>query len=398
MNIITGYRGEPHVTAQQVRYRNIATFGWSPRVIYGINSELDATVVSANEVSIASGMVSCQGCTAEIPLGTSESVSIDNGSQGMLRKDLIVVRYTKNASTGVESMSLVVIKGTPASSNPQTPSYTTGSISAGDTLVDFPLYRVNINGISIDSVDLLMDKVSVPHWVTTLTESINALRTRATNLETKIGTTAMGTTATTITAAIKELLGIIGTATMSTSATTVKGAVNGLINGLNSLRTRATNLDTKVGSVTMGTTATTVTGAVKELMGIIGTATMSTSATTVKGAINELLNKINSANSSITTLNTHDSNQSIVCVSVAFGNLTFDSTGAINSIKNVSESIPSGYSMIAAIPFASGSYAAYFYSCGMESANTVRIKLFRGEWTSVTQTNPSVVLICKKNL
>ena len=160
MNIITGYRGEPHVTSQQLRDTNIGTFGGGAYIL-DVGSQMAATVISANQVDIADGLLVAEGCTAEVARGTTESLAIDNGSQGMLRTDLIVARYTKAAGTAVEAMELAVIKGTPAASNPATPAYNTGVIADGDSPVDFPLYRVNLNGISITSVERLVDVVSI---------------------------------------------------------------------------------------------------------------------------------------------------------------------------------------------------------------------------------------------
>lgn len=161
MEIIAGYVGEPHVTSQQERNTNIGIFGSGVHIIGGVNSELEATVVSANLVEISDGMVVCEGCTAEVPRGTSDSLVIENGEQGMKRIDLIVARYTRNANTGAESMELVVIKGTSAASDPASPSYNTGLIADGDSPVDFPIYQVNIDGISITSVDALVDTVNI---------------------------------------------------------------------------------------------------------------------------------------------------------------------------------------------------------------------------------------------
>lgn len=160
MNIITGYRGEPHVTSQQLRDTNIGTFGGGAYIL-DVGSQMAATVISANEVQIADGLLVAEGCTAEVARGTTESMTIENGSQGMLRTDLIVARYTKASGTAVEDMELAVIKGTPAASNPATPSYNSGTIANGDSPVDFPLYVVNINGISITSVERLADVVSI---------------------------------------------------------------------------------------------------------------------------------------------------------------------------------------------------------------------------------------------
>jgi hypothetical protein len=160
MNIIWGYKADPHITAQQLRNTYIGIFGEDAHIL-DVGSKLAATVVSATEIQIADGVMVGQGCTASIEHGMTESLTIANGSQGMQRKDLIVARYSKVASTGVESMTLAVITGTPASSSPADPSYNSGDIADGDSPVDFPLYRVNLSGISITSVERLADVVSI---------------------------------------------------------------------------------------------------------------------------------------------------------------------------------------------------------------------------------------------
>ena len=160
MNIIWGYKADPHITAQQLRNTYIGIFGEDAHIL-DVGSELAATVVSATEIQIADGVIVGQGCTASIEHGMTESLTIANGSQGMQRKDLIVARYSKVASTGVESMTLAVITGTPANSSPADPSYNSGDIADGDSPVDFPLYRVNLNGISITSVERLVDVLSI---------------------------------------------------------------------------------------------------------------------------------------------------------------------------------------------------------------------------------------------
>ena len=177
MNIITGYRGEPHITAQQDRNVNIGIFGSEAHIV-NVGSKMAATIVSANEITIADGLLVAEGCTAEIERGTTESMTIDNGSQGMLRTDLIVARYTKDSGTGVENMQLAVVKGTPAAVNPATPSYNTGLIADGDSPVDFPIYQVNLDGISITSVDPLVEVVSVPSMVEEVQDGVDALNAK----------------------------------------------------------------------------------------------------------------------------------------------------------------------------------------------------------------------------
>ena len=235
MKIITGYRAEPHITAQQDRNVNMGIFG-SGTYIVDMGSKMAATVVSANEITIANGLLVAEGCTAEIERGTSESLEIANGSQGMLRTDLIVARYTKASGTGVEDMQLAVITGTPAASNPADPSYNTGSIAAGDTLVDFPLYKISLNGISIETVTRIPSIVSVAKTsdVSAVSSALSTLTNTVTTLSNKIGNTAMGTVATTVTAAISELLTKINTltsnlATTNTNLNTQKGRIDTLV-------------------------------------------------------------------------------------------------------------------------------------------------------------------------
>ena len=174
MNIIWGYKADPHITAQQLRNTYAGIFGGDTHIL-DTGSKLAATVVSATEVQIADGVMIAQGCTASIEHGVTESLTIANGTQGMLRKDLIVARYTKTAGTGVENMALAVITGTPASASPAVPAHSTGAIADGDTPIDFPLYVVNLDGISITSVDALVDTISIKGVIEGFAQTISEM-------------------------------------------------------------------------------------------------------------------------------------------------------------------------------------------------------------------------------
>ena len=193
MKIITGYRGEPHVSSQQERNAYIAIFGGAVTILKDIDSELAPTVVSANLIEIADGMLVAEGCTACIERGTSDSLTIENGGQGMQRIDLIVARYTRNAGTAVEDMKLAVIKGTPSATDPAVPAYTTGLIADGDTLVDFPLYKVNISGISITSVERLVEVTSVAALISALQGTVTELQNTVSNTKLTVVNAPLGT-------------------------------------------------------------------------------------------------------------------------------------------------------------------------------------------------------------
>lgn len=158
MQIVTGYEGVDHVTAWQDRDLNQGAFG-TDTYILETGSQMAASIITNNEIDIADGVLVMQGCQGVIQLGTFDAMTISNGTQNMLRHDLIVAEYTKDSGTGVEAMTLKVIKGTPSASNPSDPSVTSGNIQGGDSPVQVPLYRVILNGITIDSVEPMVGTV-----------------------------------------------------------------------------------------------------------------------------------------------------------------------------------------------------------------------------------------------
>ena len=168
MNIITGYRGEAHITAQEDRDINLGVIGKSTTDLYvlDVGQQLEADIVSANEIRVKDGVLVMQGCAASIDYGSYDSLTISNGSQGMQRIDVIAAQYEKDGDTNVESVSLVVVEGTPAATNPSVPSLISGSIQGGDTLVQMPLYYVNLDGVSIDSIDVQFTLATNLSWCT----------------------------------------------------------------------------------------------------------------------------------------------------------------------------------------------------------------------------------------
>lgn len=154
MDIVTGHVGSAHVTSWQDRDLNQGIFGPGSYIL-NVGSKMAATIITNNEIHIADGVLVVQGCQGVIQKGTYDTITIDNGAAGMKRIDLICAEYTKVG--GVESLGWTVIKGTPAASNPSEPAYTSGDIQNGDTPVQVPIYRVNLNGLTLESVEALVD-------------------------------------------------------------------------------------------------------------------------------------------------------------------------------------------------------------------------------------------------
>lgn len=157
MQIITGKTGTPHITSVQDRALNQGIIG-KEAYILDTGSNLEAEIHTANEIRIKDGMLVTQGCCAGVDVGTYDSVTIANGSQGMKRKDLIVARYKYDNSQDKESMEWAVIQGTPDAIEPEMPTITnTGDIQKRDRVVDTAVFVVDIDGVSIESVEKLIN-------------------------------------------------------------------------------------------------------------------------------------------------------------------------------------------------------------------------------------------------
>ncbi len=190
MDIITGYTGSPHVTAEQDRDINIGIFG-NESYVLRTGSQLTAEVSSNNEIKVRDGVIMHQGCAASIKKNTYDSLTITNGSQGMKRVDLIVARYSRDPSTNEESLTLKVIQGTPSENSPTVPGYTTGDIQSGDLVADMPLYQVILNGLNITEVKKLFSvQGSIAELSSNLTKTNTVLENRKPII---VDSTAQGT-------------------------------------------------------------------------------------------------------------------------------------------------------------------------------------------------------------
>lgn len=178
MHLVTGYAGAAHVTAADQGSLNAAMFGAESYVL-DRGSKLAATVESNNSITIADGDIMMQGRHARIEEGSTVALTIENGTQGSYRNDLIVARYTKDSNTGIEDVNLVVIKGTPAASNPSDPAYTSGDIIHDNVLTaDMPLYRVPLDGLTVQTLVPLFSTFPTMRKIivgTTAPESVTGL-------------------------------------------------------------------------------------------------------------------------------------------------------------------------------------------------------------------------------
>lgn len=158
MELVTGRAGSPHITAQQDRQLHQGIWG-EEAYILNTGNMLEPQVQSSNKILIKDGALMYQGALFSVKVGTTDEITINNGNQGMKRKDLVVARYTYDSSQNIESATWLVYQGTPTGSNPVLPSGISGDIQAGDTAVDVPYLAVTLDGINIVSVDVIPEVV-----------------------------------------------------------------------------------------------------------------------------------------------------------------------------------------------------------------------------------------------
>ena len=157
--IVDGMTGTKHISSDDLSALNVATIGKADCVLkYGDDFKL--TMASANSATLGTGVGMVGGKRFWNQAATS--LTVQSGTQGQKRNDLVVARYAKT-SAGIESITPVVIKGTP----------TTGTAADPDvTANDLKLWRVPLDGISVGDPVKLFEPVAS---LATLGDSVSHL-------------------------------------------------------------------------------------------------------------------------------------------------------------------------------------------------------------------------------
>lgn len=157
--IVDGMTGTKHISSDDLSALNVATIGKANCVLkYGDDFKL--TMASANSARLGTGVGMVGGKRFWNQAATS--LTVQSGTQGQKRNDLVVARYAKT-SAGIESITPVVIKGTPTTGNATDPATTSN---------DLKLWRIPLNGISVGTPVKLFDTVAS---LASLEESVSKL-------------------------------------------------------------------------------------------------------------------------------------------------------------------------------------------------------------------------------
>lgn len=180
MDINTAYRGTPHVTAENSADLNRGVVGAESYVL-PVGMQFEAELVTNNLIKIRDGCGCMQGRQVSIKKGLSDEITVENGTQGEKRIDIIAIRYEKDINTEIESVETILIKGTPSEDGATVPEHTHGDIRAGDATVDWPIYEVELDGISVVGVrplfNLLYNAAEIKQKIDSLNSKLNGVLT-----------------------------------------------------------------------------------------------------------------------------------------------------------------------------------------------------------------------------
>lgn len=147
VELVTGRQGVVHVDSADDAALYAAMAGKGEYVLQ-LGNQLACTMATANKAHVARGHGLMQGRHWLVD-AEGVDLTIQNGTQGQKRNDLIVARYERS-SDATESVVLKVLKGTPTTGTPADPAYVRGDILEGGALVnEMPLYRISLDGITV---------------------------------------------------------------------------------------------------------------------------------------------------------------------------------------------------------------------------------------------------------
>lgn len=154
IELVTAYKGKDHVTAEQWADFNRGIYG--DAAILPVGNKMETAIQTANQITVKDGVAVIDGRQVYIGYGESENIAIQSGTQGKLRRDIVVLEYKKEETSGVETVQFKVITGTPADSDAKDPSVQDMDIRTGVFTSQKPFCRVRLNGTAIEGVDTLI--------------------------------------------------------------------------------------------------------------------------------------------------------------------------------------------------------------------------------------------------
>ena len=150
--------------------------------VLNIGSKLKPTVISNNKVRVGDGVINVDGHIGRNAYADYEDLTIENGSAGKKRHDLIVASFSTTGSGGLDTYILKVIKGVTGDTGAD-PAVTKQDIYAGGKLREYPLYRVKLDGLSIVAVEQMFKVIPTVPELETKYNELNSTLSKKSNTD-----------------------------------------------------------------------------------------------------------------------------------------------------------------------------------------------------------------------
>ena len=125
--------------------------------VLNIGSKFAATVISNNKVRVADGVLCVGGHMGRTAHGDYNDMTIENGVSGQNRNDIIYAKFLTSGSS--DTFTLAVKKGTGSTGTAEDPALVQGDLYENATLREFPLWRVQLEGLSIKAVEPMFEAI-----------------------------------------------------------------------------------------------------------------------------------------------------------------------------------------------------------------------------------------------
>lgn len=155
IELVDGKAGTAHISSEDKAIIHQAKFG-AGDMVFEWGDAMSCTMQSANKAVIGTGCASIQGLDWHIT--NPETVTIQSGSSGKNRNDIICAHYHREMSTGVEKVELVAFKGVPSNGAAVDPTIPSAKILNGAADAYMPLWRIPLTGITAGTPVRLFNK------------------------------------------------------------------------------------------------------------------------------------------------------------------------------------------------------------------------------------------------
>lgn len=181
LELITGHRGEQHITSDDAGAFNAGIVGESCVLSYGKKFN---EIHTYDDITIEDGDIILQGRHIRLRYGETEIFTVEKPQNPHAhRTDLLCIRYSMNEE-GIESAEFVYKKGAEIETNGVyiDPDISMGDIQKLEEICEFPLYRIKVNMGGISQVERLFHIYKTTDELEKmLDENIQALKDYADN-------------------------------------------------------------------------------------------------------------------------------------------------------------------------------------------------------------------------